>query len=235
MVSNKAVDPLSIGMNEHYYDKFFYVKPNPDDDVKNLHPAKIRVNKFYKSLICPEPGKKLLDIGCGTGVYLSMLEETGADLWGIDISKNAVEIAKRNIAKSNQIICENANPLPFNDNEFDYVTAWGVIEHFPSTSSILSEIKRVLKFNGKTAIMVPNVYYYIFISETLLRGSGPVKHQKIEFLYCFKEWKDLIEKAGLSVLETHRHNKFNKPMSIWLRNILVPFYFSNHFVFICTK
>ena len=189
-----------------------------------------------KSLFYPDVGKKLLDIGCGTGIFLKSIEESKADLWGIDISVNATNIAKKIISKPDQIICKNACPLPFDDNEFDYVMAGGTIEHFPSILSILKEIKRVIKREGKIAVIVPNVYYYKFIWDTFRKGSGPTKHQEIEFLYSFKEWKDLIQKGGLSVLKVFSHNKFNKrPAIIWLRNIFIPFYFSNHFIFICTK
>ena len=184
----------------------------------------------------PESGKKLLDVGCGTGIFLASLEETKADLWGIDISTNGTERAKRRVSKPEQIICKDARSLPFNDNEFDYVTALGAIEHFPSIPSILKEIKRVTKDEGKIVIMLPNTYYYKYIWDTLRKGSGPCKHQEIESIYSFKEWKVLIEAAGLSILKVARHNKFNKnPIAIWLRDIFIPFYFSNHFVFICKK
>ena len=222
-------------MDNNFYDKVYY-KLGGDNDIKQPSSAKIREVEFLKSLSYPESGKKLLDIGCGTGAFLKSLKESEADLWGIDISVNATNIAKKILSKPEQIICKNACPLPFGDNEFDYVTAWGTIEHFPSILSILEEIKRVTKCGGKIAIMVPNVYYYKFIWDAFRKGSGPTKHQETEFFYSFKEWKDLIQNAGLSVLKISGHNKFNKhPITIWLRNIFIPFYFSNHFVFICTK
>jgi len=222
-------------VSDNFYDKFYYKKSNFNGQADILAPSAIKQNKFYKRLICPEPGKKLLDVGCGTGTFLKALEESGVDLWGIDISKNASEFAKKRVRKPEQIICADANTLPFNDDEFDYLTAWGVIEHFPSIPQILKEVKRVVKKGGKIAIATPNIYYYKFIWQTLRKGSGPVKHQEIESLYSFKEWKDLIESAGLSILTITRHNKFNKSIVSWLRNFLIPFYLSNHFVFICTK
>jgi len=222
-------------MDSNFYDRTYY-KPVSDNGIKQPSPAKAREIKFLKNLIYPESGKKLLDIGCGTGTFLKSIEGSEVDLWGIDISVNATNIVKKILSKPGQIICKNACPLPFGDNEFDYVTAWGTIEHFPSTLSILREIKRIIKHEGKIAIAVPNVYYCKFIWDTFRKGTGPVKHQEIEFLYSFEEWKVLIQKAGLSVLKVFRHNKFNKhPIIIWLRNIFIPFYFSNHFVFICTK
>jgi len=191
---------------------------------------------FLQSLFAPKPDEKLLDIGCGGGGYIACLQEKGVDVWGIDISENITTLAKKRVKKPEQIICADGIPLPFNDNTYDYVTAWGVIEHFPSIPSILEEIKRVIKPNGTAAIMVPNSYYYKFILDTFRHGTGPVRHQEIEFLYSFKEWKQLIEAAGLRVQNVERHNKFNKTGFLrWVRSILIPFYFSNHFVYLCTK
>ena len=223
-------------MNSNFYDKVYYSKPSASNKAEKVNSAKTRETQFFKTLIYPEKGKKLLDIGCGLGLFLASVKATGADLWGIDLSKNATDYAKRIVSKPEQIICEDACPLPFKDNEFDYVTAWGTVEHFPKTQYILKEINRVAKDDGKIAIMVPNVYYYKFVWNTLRSGFGPRKHQEIEFLYSFKEWKSLIEAANLNVVRVFRHNKFNKyPMVIRLRNIIIPFYLSNHFIFICTK
>ena len=226
---------MNTAKMNNFYDESYYSKSDPEK-FRQIQPAKARETEFFKSLICPKEGEKILDLGCGEGIFLATLEGRGADLWGIDISRNATEIAKKRVSKPEQIICKNVDILPFSDDEFDYVTAWGVIEHFPCIPSILREIRRVAKKGKEIAIMVPNVYYYKFIWDALRKGSGPTKHQEIESLYSFGEWKKLIEAAGLSILKTSRHNKFNKtPISIWLRNVFIPFYFSNHFIFICSK
>jgi len=221
-------------MSKDFYDKTYYGKIIPEK-VK-ISPRKIYENEFYKGLVNPKLGEKLLDLGCGGGLFLVSLEDTGAELWGIDISGNAVDIAKKLVNKPERILCEKADPLPFDNEEFDYVTAWGVVEHLTDTTSMLKEIRRVLKEKGKAFIMVPNTYYYKFVWDTLRKGSGPVRHQEIEYLYSHGEWRNLIEASGFRILKTHKHNKFNKKrFVIWMRNKFIPFYFSNHFIFICKK
>ncbi len=222
----------------NFYDEVYYKDSTAADSAPlKISPSTRRENLFYKSLICPAKGEKLLDVGCGTGNYLSSIRSSGGNLWGIDISEIATRNAKKVVDKPEQILCTNADgSLPFAEEEFDYVTAWGVIEHLPSIPKILQEIRRVAKPAATIAIMVPNVYYYSFILRTLRTGAGPVKHQEIEVLYSFKEWKDLIEASGLTVVKTDRHNKFNRsPFVIWLRRLYVPFYLSNHFIYICKK
>lgn len=223
-------------MANNFYDKVYYREnAAPGTVSKAAAEAGVRKITFYRSFIPPEAQGRLLDIGCGRGEFLESLKSSSPlDLWGIDISEIATNQARQRVAKPDQVICANADPLPFEDNKFDIVTAWGVIEHFYSIESILREISRALKEDGMAIIMVPNVYYYKFLWDTLRKGSGPVKHQEPEVLLAFQEWKQLIEDNGLRVERTERHNKFNKPKAHWLRQ-MIPFYLSNHFIYICRK
>lgn len=222
--------------HDNFYDTTYYTVPKPDPKRQRVH-ARVKrdENAFYRRLVCPGPGQTLLDVGCGGGKFLEALQDTRASLWGIDISVIATEKAKRRILQPEQIICGSADPLPFPDARFDYVTAWGVIEHFPDPRTLLREMRRVTKPGGTIAVMVPNMYYYKFIWDTARTGAGPVKHQQIESLYAFQEWKALIESAGLTIRATSRHNKFTKPWLRGLRHLLIPFYLSNHFVFLCAR
>ncbi|MFT5387958.1 MAG: ubiquinone/menaquinone biosynthesis C-methylase UbiE [Candidatus Omnitrophota bacterium] len=218
----------------NFYDETYYKNTITDPTkAKAFQAAKEREFEFLKEQLSPKSGKKLLDLGCGVGKYLQSIAPSGADLWGIDISKIATDSAKKCVKKPEQIICSSSMPLPFEDNTFDYVTAWGVIEHFPCIPSILKEITRITKKDAEIVIMVPNAYFYRFILNTWHKGTGPTKHQEPEMLYAFAEWKRMIEKTSLEVTKTNFHNKFNKPKWEWLRNILIPFYFSNHFVYVC--
>lgn len=221
-------------MSDNFYDKHYYKREEDFSGNTKVTPAKLREIEFFKKIVYPSKEEKILDLGCGTGDYLKAVEESGADLWGIDISKNATALAKNKLSKPEQIICGNAFPLPFPDDKFDCLTAWGVVEHFSDIFGIIFEITRVVKQKGAVAIMVPNCYYYKFIWDVLRKGKAPAKHQEIEVLYSFGEWKKLIEKSGLKIVKTFRHNKFNKQgLIIWFRNKTIPFYFSNHFVFLC--
>ena len=223
-------------MGINFYDQHYYKNLRGNLPEKEPHPGQRRQIRFFKQILCPKENEKLLDLGCGTGDYLSALSDSKADLWGIDISELATAVAKKKVIRPNQILCADALPLPFESNTFDHVTAWGVIEHFPNIPKIIGEIRRVLKADGTSAIMVPNYYYFQFIWDTIRKGSGPVKHQEVETLYSFAEWRTVIEKEGLKIVNVNSHNKFNKsPAAIWLRNKLIPFYLSNHFIFICKK
>ncbi len=99
----------------------------------------------------------LLDVGCGTGTMLKLLQEQGLqNLRGADISENMLKIA----ANKNPNIPFRAalsEKLPYKDNIFDLVYLSGILHHLPSTDTTLKEIYRILKPGGIMLIFEPIV------------------------------------------------------------------------------
>lgn len=109
----------------------------------------------YKELA----GKRVLDIGCGTGWSTENLARMGANVSAIDLTDTAIELTKRRFALyglSADIQVGDAETIPYPDNTFDYVLVWGVIMHTPDTEGAIKEIHRVLKPGGRVAAMMYN-------------------------------------------------------------------------------
>ncbi|HPO68528.1 MAG TPA: class I SAM-dependent methyltransferase [Candidatus Pacearchaeota archaeon] len=112
-------------------------------------------------------GKIVLDDGSGSGYGSYFLAKNGAKkIIGIDISKEAVEYSK-NTYKNKNLSFEvmNATNLNFNNNTFDVVCSFQVIEHIKDYDKFLSEIKRVLKLGGIALIVTPNKKTYSLENE----------------------------------------------------------------------
>lgn len=113
--------------------------------------------------------KKVLEVGVGAATDFLQWAKNGAELYGIDLTPEAVSHAEHRLQLYNlaakEIRVSDAENLPFQDNFFDIVYSWGVIHHSPDTPKALSEIIRVLKPGGKTKLMVYNrksVLAYVF-------------------------------------------------------------------------
>lgn len=104
-------------------------------------------------------GGRVLEIGCGLGTMLMNWAKMGADCTGVDLNPTSVEQTKKrfdmNGLKGN-VSLEDANKLPFKDNEFDYVYSWGVLHHSPNLELSIKELFRVLKPGGGFGIMLYN-------------------------------------------------------------------------------
>jgi len=117
-------------------------------------------------------GDSALDIGCGRGDLMMALAKKGADVTGIDYSKDALEIAQKAIDKQPvenrnklKILHSNATALNFSDQTFDYIFMTDIVEHlYPSElQRCFKECKRVLKPKGKLVIhTAPNRWYNDF-------------------------------------------------------------------------
>ena len=98
-----------------------------------------------------QPAKgSILDIGAGTGDFLSVVKENGWNTTGIEPSEKAKAIAKRKGVSFVEQTSELEN------NSFDVITMWHVLEHVPNLDNQIKELKRLLKPNGRLIIAVPN-------------------------------------------------------------------------------
>ncbi|MDP2696273.1 MAG: methyltransferase domain-containing protein [bacterium] len=102
-------------------------------------------------------GKMVLDVGCGTGRFMEVARNLGAEVVGIDLSY-AVESAQRNFAKDQlvHIIQANVFKLPFRKQSFNHVYSIGVLHHTPNTRLAFEKSLEYLRPNGKIAIWVYN-------------------------------------------------------------------------------
>ncbi len=121
---------------------------------------------------------EIADIGCGTGYYLSYIQnefEESANCYGSDISKEAVKISARRNKSCNWCVCSNID-LPYADNSFDLV--------FVSFAPFeLSEINRVLKDEGYFIVVTPNEDHLLQMREIIYEEvfKKPAKLQIGEF------------------------------------------------------
>lgn len=106
-------------------------------------------------------GKKILEVGVGSGRLLSIPLKYGADCYGIDYSEAAF-IANKELHKLDYEnlderlhLCQaDLFQLPFENEYFDYIYSIGVLHHTPDTKNAFSNLPRLLKKGGKLSIWV---------------------------------------------------------------------------------
>jgi SAM-dependent methyltransferase len=95
---------------------------------------------------------RILDVGCGTGANLELLGQFG-DAEGVDVSTDALAFCR---ARGLQNVRHGAaEKLPYRDGSFDLVTALDVVEHLDDDVAGLSEMRRVLRPDGRALLFVP--------------------------------------------------------------------------------
>jgi ubiquinone/menaquinone biosynthesis C-methylase UbiE len=149
------------------------------------------------------PGKKLLDVGCGSGgPALRIATKTGCSLIGIDLHEQAISTAKslaaqRKLNNGAEFRVVNASePLPFPDMHFDAITCVDAINHIPNRPSVLAQWARLLKPGGRLLFTDPVTVTGPLTNEELATRSS------VGFLLFVPEGydKEAIAQSGLRLL-----------------------------------
>lgn len=163
-----------------------------------------------------KPGDKIVDLGCGNGYYLYLLDNLPVrklSVVGIDSDANALQAVNEYVRNRN-ISFKKANleQIPFRDESFDRAIISEVIEHVENPSKVLAEIHRVLKPGGILLLTTPNKNFPFFwdpVNWFLQRVF--YTHIKSGFwagiwnqhpqLFFSHEIKSLLEKGGFVIEE----------------------------------
>lgn len=104
------------------------------------------------------PGRRVLELGCGTGVFLEKVAVHGAAITGIDLSADLLaRCAARMAGAANvRLVRGNAEQMPFAEGGFDAVYGSSILHHL-GLEAALAEVHRVLRPGGRIAFAEPNI------------------------------------------------------------------------------
>lgn len=156
--------------------------------------------EYYKSFLGDDlKGKKILEIGCGTGVNSVLMASLGAKVSVMDFSKEALDVVKV-LAKGLDIEYIHRDMFTSDlENEFDVVHSEGVVEHYlmPRRQEVLDVHTRAARRGGKVLIIVPNARCVPYrIGKKFADATGRWIYGN-EYPYTERELAYRMEKSGL--------------------------------------
>jgi len=182
-----------------------YLNPRlPQHDLEQYYPPqyysqpyKEHAPSFYRrySLIDRyKKGGRILDVGCSNGAFLTFMETRGWDVYGLDNSRGAIEIAAQH--HGNRVTCAVLPEADYPSDYFDVVSLFEVFEHISEPSAYLEEIYRILKSGGVLCLSVPNFSCW----ERKLFGRWWIGLDAPRHLYQYTPatLRRMIERAGLN-------------------------------------
>lgn len=98
-------------------------------------------------------GKKLLDVGCGTGFFCQLAHAICRDITGIDAAPEFIEEAKKRVPSA-QFMVGEMEELPFAQKSFNIVCGFNSFQYAADTKNALREVGRVLADDGQLAVMI---------------------------------------------------------------------------------
>jgi len=159
MVKSTAKKSSTPQLHDHGKDFFGY------DLLEASNRGKISERIFHKDRVrmwmraTKYQGKKVLDVGCNTGILLIPLAKKKVDVIGIDNNPSDIKKTKENLlleGLSTKIaIIADARKLPFPNNTFDVVLLSDILEHSSDPKKVAKESLRVVKKGGIILATVP--------------------------------------------------------------------------------
>jgi SAM-dependent methyltransferase len=105
----------------------------------------------------PLEGRRILDVGCGLGMYVRQMRRFSSDVYGVDVDPDKVAEASRTLPN---VYAAPAESLPFADEFFDVILLHEVIEHVDDDRQTIREAYRCLRPGGHIIIYAPNRLYF---------------------------------------------------------------------------
>ncbi len=138
---------------------------------------------------------RLLDIGCGSGLFMREMLNLGWEVTGVEPDYRAAHIAKENF--SLDVYQSSLEQAGFADCTFDAITMNNVLEHVTDPLRTLAECRRILKLKGRLVLLTPNAASlgHMYFRRDW-RGLEPPRHL---YLFTPKNMRYAIENAGLYV------------------------------------
>lgn len=94
----------------------------------------------------------ILDVGCGTGLFIKEIPDFGGLIVGVDCSRNMIQKAKHERKDREVFLCADADNLPFLDRSFDKIFTFTLLQNMPNPSKTLKEICRVANTGSQVII-----------------------------------------------------------------------------------
>ncbi len=193
------------------------------DYLKERPNIQLRAAQLLGFIERHQPPGRLLDIGCGLGLFVEVAGQRGWDAWGLDINEHAVSWAKANV--TDQVDVGTMADLGATDASFDCITMFDVIEHVADPREELQAVWRALRPGGLLVVLTPDAG--ALVSRAL--GSRWLEMKRApEHLQFFSAdgLAALLRHAGFTPIEWHSAGKIAS-----LRNLLADLRFYSARVF----
>lgn len=191
-------------LDEKFWEDYF----KDYDYLNELFPYQELIHSLADSV---EPrGKKILDVGCGTGNLAKILHEKGGIVTGLDYSSAGLSVYKNKISDAYVILHDITKPLPFESNIFDAVVSSNTLYTIPRhvRPNIFAELYRITKPNGIVAIAnIANgfspMHIYLMHLSTAVKRNG-ILNTIGKVIKLFMPTVRIFHKNSLIKSENHR-------------------------------
>ncbi len=145
------------------------------------HQRKLLIDKY----LALKPGDRVLDAGCGSGVFADYMIRKGALVWGVDLNQDAIDFARRTFQMKNMtFLCQAIDRVTLPDSSINKILLSEVLEHLTLSyqEAVVAELDRILVPGGLVLVTAPNyrsLWPWVERVVDLLHLVHPLKEQHL--------------------------------------------------------
>ncbi|GEM_PF-723392 len=149
------------------------------------------------------PGRRLIDLGCGTGEFLNFARFRGWDVSGVDYDPSNIRTAKE-LYQIPGTVCDLTR-WPDDGTRYDLITLFDILEHFVNPNEILETCRERLADSGALLIAVPNDRNLLsMLARWFYRGSGRDIVKPVKLMYEFDHRSHFSPRSLEKLLEKNQ-------------------------------
>jgi ubiquinone/menaquinone biosynthesis C-methylase UbiE len=169
--------------------KKYYSEKTIDNVTNDWMSGRRNVVKTYTALFEPyRVTNRILDVGAGSGFFLFMMKQKGWECHGVEPSRSCAEFARKRFDLF--LDADFFQTCSYENDFFDVVTFWNVLDHFPQPLQILDKAWKILRPGGLVVVRSPNASFHVPVKRLLkniknVPGWAGMADHSIIHLYSF--------------------------------------------------
>lgn len=201
---------------KHYYARGYFTgnrtKAGYADYLDDTPVIRRNAQNYLKLILKHNPpGRRLLDVGCATGIFMHQAQDQGFAVSGLDASAYAVAQAKKIFPR--QVKLGTLTTVKFLPRSFDLITLFDVFEHLHDPQKDLARCRHLLRSGGLLVINTGNTNSF------LAKVEGPKWHFFIPpqhlYFYSDSNLKQLLKLHGFKILGIYTTGKHISLRYLW--------------------
>jgi len=192
--TQRFTDPMPAPeVIDAYYAQYWINHKN----IKNGDRKIRKLKRILSPVLRRAPGRDFLDIGCNTGFGVEAARRLGYRATGIDLSPEAIEIA-RDLYPENIFIAGRAQEFASSGLQYDAILCREVIEHMPEVHSFMGALARLMKIGGVLWLTTPDAGHFR-VPRNFPEWKEVIPPEHICF-YTFRSLKQLLGAYGIEIV-----------------------------------
>lgn len=168
-------------------------------------------------IVAPEKGVKILDVGCGTGVFARAFSEDGACVTGVDLGKELIDIAREKSKDIEYVVASADNLSAIKDGEYDIATIVLAIQNMKNLDKVVEEVSKKIKSGGRFVMVLNHPMFRVpQLSDWYFDEATKIQYRKVARYMSEIEIPILMNPGKKDSKKTY---SFHRPLQVYVKSL----------------